>query len=84
MEPACPRCQGMLTWNSRHVPGLGLLGALVGLAMSGYSCDGCGPISRSELPEEVRNRLNMQSFGFVGAAGLLFFIVIAVLIAVNH
>lgn len=62
----------------------GLIGALVGLAIAGFSCTACGEIPRSEFPSEVRSQMMLGSLAMVGGAIVVFVLLIAVLIAVNN
>jgi predicted RNA-binding Zn-ribbon protein involved in translation (DUF1610 family) len=53
---ACPRCGGPVAVGTNPVlMQFGLIGALLHLLMTSYSCPKCGPIKFSEFPKEVRD-----------------------------
>jgi len=54
---ACPRCGGPVAVGSNPVlMQFGLIGAILHLFMTSYSCPKCGAIKFSEFPKEVRDK----------------------------
>jgi hypothetical protein len=54
---ACPRCGGPVAVGSNPVlMQFGLIGAILHLFMTSYSCPKCGTIKFSEFPREVRDK----------------------------
>jgi hypothetical protein len=62
----------------------GLIGALVGMAMAGFSCTSCGEIPRSEFPSDVRSQMMLGSLAMVGGAIVVLGLLVVFLIAVNR
>jgi hypothetical protein len=61
----------------------GLVGALIGMAVSGFECAKCGPIPKSEFPPDVRSEMGRGSMFMVVIAMVVLGGVIALLVAIN-
>jgi hypothetical protein len=61
----------------------GVVGALIGMAVSGFECTKCGPIPRSEFPPDVRSEMARGSVLMVAIAFVVLGGVIALLVALN-
>lgn len=81
----CPRCQGAVGRSSHGaVAGqFGLVGALVGMAFSGFECAKCGKIEKSEFPPDVRSQMARGSTMLVAGGVVVFVVAIAVLVALS-
>jgi hypothetical protein len=61
----------------------GLVGALVGMAFSGFECAKCGPIQKSEFPPDVRSEMGRGSAFMVVIAMVVLAGVVALLVALS-
>ena len=81
----CPRCNGPVSRGSTGAVSrqFGLVGALIGLAVAGFSCVKCGAIPKSEFPADVRGQMGRNSAFMIIGAIAVFAAAIAVLVALN-
>ena len=81
----CPRCQELVRRGDGGPVSkqFGLVGALIGMAVSGFECAKCGPIQKSEFPPDVRSEMMRGSMVMVVSAFVVLGGVIALLVALN-
>ena len=81
----CPRCQEPVRRSDGGAVSkqFGLVGALIGMAVSGFECAKCGPIPKSEFPPDVRSEMARGSGFMVVIAMVVLGGVIALLVAIN-
>jgi hypothetical protein len=83
MAYSCPRCGGPVKRQGSAVAGAtgGMVGALLSSAFGSFECESCGKIPRKEFPEDVRQKMMLNSLLMVVGA-IALFVVVIVLIAV--
>jgi hypothetical protein len=81
----CPRFGGNVERKSGAAVSahFGLIGALVGTAVSGFACAACGPVSKSEFPPEVRGAMTRHSVIMVLVAVAVLVGLIALIAAIH-
>ncbi len=81
----CPKCSGPVQRKDNAAAGAtgGLVGVMLSVAFAGFQCAKCGPIARSEFPDEVRSKMLMKSLALGVGALVLLVVVIGVVAAIN-
>jgi predicted nucleic-acid-binding Zn-ribbon protein len=81
----CPKCSGPVQRKDNAAAGAtgGLVGVMLSVAFAGFQCVKCGPIARSEFPDEVRSKMMMKSMALGVGALVLLVVVIGVVVAIN-
>lgn len=81
----CPKCSGPVQRKDNVAAGAagGLVGVMLGAAFAGFQCVKCGPIARSEFPEEVRSKMLMKSLALGVGAVVVLVVVLVILVALN-
>ena len=81
----CPRCQDVVRRSDGGVVSkqFGMVGALIGMAFSGFECIKCGPIPKNEFPPDVRSQMARGSATMVAIAFVVFGACIALIVALN-
>ena len=78
MAYKCPQCGQPVKrgHSSKAQIGAGLVGVLFYAAFGSFECEGCGKITRSEFPPEVRRKMAVGSISLaIGAIVLLVFVI---------
>jgi len=81
----CPKCSGPVQRKDNAAAGAtgGLVGVMLSVAFAGFQCAKCGPIARSEFPDEVRSKMLMKSMALGVGAVVVLVVAIGVIVALN-
>lgn len=80
----CPRCGGPVAVGTNPVlMQFGLIGMIIHMLTTSYSCPQCGPIKFREFPEEVRSRSRLNTLLGVLAFVALVAVVVVVVVWLN-
>lgn len=85
MEYKCPRCGDPVQRGTSTTAGVagGAIGALLYSAFGSFQCKKCGPIARSEFPEDVRKHMMLGTIGILAIIFVLLVVLVVVLVALR-